>query len=91
MGTSADFRVSGFKHKTQISEKRCKAPNPSTKLQGNFQTPNSKSAWNLELLWSLDVGAWSFFSSVTRHIPLPPLLLPHEQGEEIIAHALSRE
>jgi hypothetical protein len=41
---------------------------PSTKLQHpeNFQAPNINKAasqfgaWSLVLLWSLEVGAWSF-------------------------------
>jgi hypothetical protein len=43
-----------------------KLQNPSSKLQRNFKNQDPKisprpfEVWRLVLLWSLDVGSWSF-------------------------------
>jgi hypothetical protein len=41
-----------------------KRPNPKHQAPEKFQAPNINprtfAAWKLVLLWSLDIGAWSF-------------------------------
>src|ERR1051326_7855016 len=49
-----------------IRHEKHQIPNPNTQRNPKLQCPNSRAdffgAWGLELLWSLELGAWSLKS-----------------------------